>query len=121
MNPSHTKSSPIPFSWKGLSMDTQAHARARPPGNEFPGSIDASRLKPTADNRLESPSGAFSATEPGNSFPGVRLARAPQYFLRDNRYFLPRERARGGVRVLLRVHCESPSVHRRHAAPGVLS
>jgi crotonobetainyl-CoA:carnitine CoA-transferase CaiB-like acyl-CoA transferase len=47
---------------------------ARPgplPGNEFPGSIDPSRLKPTASKALESPLGDFSTTQPGNSFPGV--------------------------------------------------
>ena len=42
------------------------------PGNEFPGSVGPSRLKPTALRLAESPSGDFSSFQPGNSFPGVR-------------------------------------------------
>ena len=41
------------------------------PENEFLGSVDQSRLKPTANTSSESLSGDSSATQPGNSFPGV--------------------------------------------------
>ena len=51
-------------------------ALLREPGNEFPGSVDQSRLKPTLNALSESPSGDFSSTQPGNSFPGVGPARA---------------------------------------------
>jgi tRNA/rRNA methyltransferase len=43
---------------------------ARSPGNESPGSAAPRRLKPTKHTELESPSGDFSETQPGNSFPG---------------------------------------------------
>jgi acyl-CoA synthetase (AMP-forming)/AMP-acid ligase II len=54
------------------------------PGDESPGSVDQSRLKhvlstvegPTANAVWESPSGDFSPTQPGNSFPGVELPAA---------------------------------------------
>jgi len=45
------------------------------PGDESPGSVTQSRLKPTAKGSSESPSGDFSTTQPGNSFPGVGPAR----------------------------------------------
>jgi Ca-activated chloride channel family protein len=47
-----------------------AVATGRSPGNEFPGSVNQSRLKPTEVGDLESPSGDFPNTQPGNSFPG---------------------------------------------------
>ena len=51
-------------------------ALLREPGNEFPGSVNQSRLKPTVNALSESPSGDFSSTQPGSSFPGVGPARA---------------------------------------------
>ncbi len=47
----------------------EATVPARSPGNEFPGSVEQSRLKPTVNGRFESPSGDFSAAQPGNSIP----------------------------------------------------
>ena len=54
-----------------VSINSQTNARVRSPGNEFPGSVDPSRLKPTANVLSESPLGDFFPTQPGNSFPGV--------------------------------------------------
>ncbi len=57
-----------------VSVESQTSGPMRSPGNEFPGSVDPSRLKPTANTSVESPSGDFSGTQPGNSFPGGALA-----------------------------------------------
>ncbi len=61
-----------------LSVGRFDPVAAESSGNEFPRSIDQSRLKhvlsavegPTENASLESPSGDFSPTQPGNSFPG---------------------------------------------------
>jgi Ca-activated chloride channel family protein len=62
------------FSWE-TSVDVcggkrGAVAPGRSPGNEFPGSVNQSRLEPTEIGELESPSGDFPTTQPGNEFPG---------------------------------------------------
>src|ERR1019366_9671164 len=61
-----------PSPWEGNNGATVESARR--PGMEFPGSVVLSRLKPTARGGLESPSGDFPTTQPGNSFPGVQPA-----------------------------------------------
>jgi pimeloyl-ACP methyl ester carboxylesterase len=57
-----------------VSIDSQAVRLVRSPGNEFPGSVGRNRLKPTPYRGWESPSGDFSKTQPGNSFPGLASA-----------------------------------------------
>ncbi len=69
-----------------VSMNSQATVATRSPGNEFPGSVERSRLKPTANRGLESPSGDFSRTQPGNSFPGVGSPGALHCRSSENRH-----------------------------------
>ena len=76
------------------SVDKLANGVAmRSPGNEFPGSVARSRLKPvlspvegpTAHSGSESPSGDFSSTQPGSSLPGGGSAEILQQCDRENR------------------------------------
>ena len=67
----------------GLSLDSQTTVPVRSPGSELPGSVDQSRLKPTAHTAVESPSGDFSATQPGNSFPGAVPAATSHSAIRN--------------------------------------
>ncbi len=58
----------------GRLVDSKRGGARPSPGNEFPGSVDLSRLKPTTNAALESPSGAFPTIQRGNSFPGGGLS-----------------------------------------------
>ncbi len=90
----------------GVSANsTLAHWQPTP-GNEFPGSVDSSRLKSTVNKAMESPSGDFSTIQLGNSLPGNHPVGGSKGYSDEGRHTIewlclgkPARRLRVGARL----------------------